>query len=314
MIVDPEATEGTNKFKVRVSPNGKDEWEEVEFNIDVQTEDATIGVDSITTIPAKLEPGKEALVKIKVKNMADSFLKDISVKLDLYVEETATTTTATDYPFAPLGSTGQKFLKSLSSGETAEFMFNIITLPNTESGVYKIPVLISYKDNLGTNFSTTDVTGFIVEGKPELVVSVESSTVYSDAHVGKIVLKFVNKGLGDIKFLDIKLKDNTEFDIVSSTDREYIGNLDSDDYDTVEFTISASGGGEITLPVLVEYKDASNNEYSEEYPVPLKIISKQQAGVQQSSAGLVIVIVIILAVIAFFVIRGIRKKKKKSKK
>ncbi|MFH1212096.1 MAG: COG1361 S-layer family protein [Candidatus Woesearchaeota archaeon] len=314
MIVEQNAVEGDSTFNVKVSPDGGREWQEFEFTLRVQTQDATIGINSITTIPEKLVPGKEAIVNVKIKNMADSNLKDVSVKLDLYVEESATTATATDYPFAPLGSTGEKFIKFLASGESADFTFNLITLPNTESGVYKIPIIISYKDSLGSNYSQSDVTGFVVEGKPDLVIGVESSTVYSDSRVGKITLKFVNKGLGDIKFLDVKLGDSDDFDIISSSSEEYIGNLDSDDFDTVEFTISADKSGEIILPLAVEYKDSSNNDYSDEYSIPLNVITTGEAGIKQNSTGTIILIIILVIVVLFFVVRRIRKKRNSKNK
>jgi hypothetical protein len=76
----------------------------------VRTVDATVSIQSVETIPEKVQPGEPAKVRIKVKNIADSTLRDVTVKFDLAlstieVPSQAQVTQSNLYdmiPFAPL--------------------------------------------------------------------------------------------------------------------------------------------------------------------------------------------------------------------
>ena len=80
---------------------------------------------------------------------------------------------------------------------------------------------------------------------------------------------------------------------------------------SADFKISLKNGKkEITLPITVEYKDASNVDYKKELSPTLKLYS--EADGQDSSSqmiGWVIVIVIVVGGLGIYIWR--RKKKKK---
>ena len=80
----------------------------------------------------------------------------------------------------------------------------------------------------------------------------------------EVKIKIINKGLSDIRFLEVYVEESTKYDILS--EREiYVGDLDSDDFDSVEFDVffDKKIRDNAVMPVKLKYKDNFNNEYSD---------------------------------------------------
>jgi len=306
--VDEDAVEGTNEIKLRYKTS-QTGWVELDpFDINIQTSDATLSIEKIELSPEIVAPGEPLNIKITTKNLADSFLKDVSIKLDL---------TSASTPFAPLDSATEKRIKQISAGAHGVLSYDLIVEPDAALGVYKIPVDISFNDNLGNSFERSDLLGIVVGAAPDIRYYVDSSGVKTAGASGTVTIKFVNKGLSNIKFLNIKLKEGDNYDI-TSPEEVYIGNIDSDDYETADFDlfVSSKAPDRLSLPLEIVYKDANNKDYRIDSEVILKLYSKGEAerlGVQQkgSSAGIVISLVIVAVAIVIYIVYRKRKKKKK---
>ena len=249
--VSEEAVEGTNKLKIRFNPEpALYSWKEKELEIEVQTNLPIIAVTSTKVDPAELIPGEPANLMLDIENMGQSFLKDISVKLDIYsaVTQTATafgtsTSVATDLPFAPHESSIEKRVPMLSAGKTKELVFKIKPYPDAESKIYKIPIVLTYTDNVGTVHTRTEVVSLIVNSEPDLSMKIESTTLSTKQKTGDISFEIVNKGLSDVKFANVVLADTDDYDLLSPSAEVYIGNIDSDDYETAEFRVALKKEG-----------------------------------------------------------------------
>lgn len=305
--VDENAIEGTNEIKLKYKTS-KMEWVELDpFDINIQTSDATLSIEEIKVEPEVVSPGESFKANIKVKNLADSFLKDITVKLDL---------SSTTLPFSPLQSATEKRIKQLGAGLVSDVSYDLIAEPDAESGVYKIPISMTFSDNLGNSYTKSDLLGVIIGTVPEISYYVESTTVNTRGSGGKVSIKFVNKGLGNIKFLNVVLKQSDSYTILSP-EEVYIGNIDSDDYETAEFDIFVKSKSvkELILPLEVTYKDANNRDYSETAEVTLKLYGESEAvslGIKEknSTVGIVIsILVVVIGVIVYIMVRRARKKK-----
>ncbi|MFH1589483.1 MAG: COG1361 S-layer family protein [archaeon] len=300
--ISPDAVEGTNKLKVRYNiDENQNTWVEQELDISIQTGDALLSIEEILTEPTELVPGNTGKIKLTVKNLADSTLTNMKVSLDLSDE---------DLPFAPYNSATEKSIYQLNAGQSQEFVFDIITYPNAEAQVYKIPIDITYNDNVGNEYAKENLIGIIVNSEPDIKVTIDNTDLLKGKNIGTITLKIVNKGFNDVKFLNLKLTETDDFEVVSTSNEEYIGNLDSDDFETAEFTILIKNGNEVEIPLELEYKDMNNNPYTENLMVKLKIYSADELG-QKSSSGAIWFVIIILAVAGFFVYKKWKKNKKK---
>ncbi len=302
--VDKDAVEGNNQIKLRYSLDNGKSWLILDpFNVRIRTQDAILGIESISSEFDTIKPGEISLVKIKLRNLADSLLKDIKIKLDI-----------DKVPFAPIGSINEKIIKNLNSGETKEIEFNLMAEPNAESNVYKVPIKIDYMDWSGNKYVRNGTVGLVIGDIPDLLVGVDSSEIVNSGKTGKVVIKFTNKGLTDIKLLNFKLKPSDAY-IILSPSQEYIGNIDSDDYETAEFNLYVKKTSKeiILLPLELEYKDANNKEYKKDVNVELKLYTKtetQKYGLQKKSKVLGIIITLVIIGLGLFVYIRCRKKRK----
>ena len=300
--VDKNAVEGENEIKIRYRID-KGVWiEPEEFFIDIQTFDAILVVESIISEDSMI-PGISSLLKIRIKNMADSLLKDIKVKLDLG-----------NLPLVPVGSTNVKTLYQLDSKESYDIEFNLVAEPDAESNIYKVPLMLEYFDELGKSYLKNQTIGLIIGAKPDLSITLDSSEIFEASKSGEIVIKIVNKGVTDIKFMNIKLQKSDNFQIISN-DEAYLGNIDSDDFETADFNIFVEKIKEksITIPILIEYKDANNNNFKKEIDLNLNLYSSIEAkrlGLKQGNkfTGILIVLIIVVGGVYFYM-----KKRKKNK-
>jgi hypothetical protein len=292
--VDDKAVLGQNKLSLRYAPDGSS-WTTEDFNILVRITESILTVDDITTTPEMLLPGKEAEINVALSNLAGTALRDITVKLDL---------SSTELPFAPLLSTSEKKLRYLGAGETDSVIFNLVPFADADSKIYKIPMTISYTGEDGSTVTKSDLMGLRVGAEPKLQASVESLSFAP----GEISVRLVNKGVIDLKFLSVKLLENENYRITSTSDEIYIGALNSDDFDSASFDVQITGSGSITIPVLVEYMDANNNEYSETFELAVDLKGVQASQPSNSPVGTIVVVLGIVGVVVYIVL--MRKKKK----
>jgi len=290
--VSAEASEGNNELKLRYR-SGKQDWVlPEEFIVRIESTDAFLSIDNIETNPPTIVPGQTASLTFDLKNTAGSLLRDIDLTLNF---------TGSDTPFVPIESSSIKKLNRVYAGETGQITFQITALPSASAGIYKVPVQLSYSDEAGNSFVKNSIIGLKVGSEPDLTVTVDSAAACS----GEVSLKIVNKGLADLKLMNAVLLETPDYTI-SSKDEEYIGNIDSDDYENVEFSIECNKNY-VELKLQLEYLDANNVRYNEEYDIPMKV-SKSKTGIGKKIIGYLIVITIVAVGIWYY------KRKHKKKK
>lgn len=309
--IDSDAVEGTNYLKVRyILDDTTDNWIEKELPLTISSVQKTVSINSVEVEPEMVAPGEQLSVVLRLKNMAPSALRDVGVKLDL--EKSVLGTESIDIPLAPIGSSVEKRTAQLSSGQTAEFDFVLQAYPTATAGIYKVPVQLTYTDEDGNEFSRTDLIGIVINDVPDLMLQIDSSTLYSDNGVGEVTFSITNKGLSEIKFATIELEETDDFAVKSSSSIAYLGNIDSDDYETASFDVKMVQHGmtEVVLPLRLEFKDGLNKVHvvSEELSLPL--ITTAEAGEEKSHTGVVVIVVVVVVAIIFFVLHRRKKKRK----
>ncbi|MBI2660922.1 hypothetical protein HYX09_01500 [Candidatus Woesearchaeota archaeon] len=269
--VAQDASDGSHRIKARYKSDGSDSWATLEnFKIRVQTSDALLGVEKFFSVPAVTAPGDKAKLTIELKNYASSSLKNIKVSLDLEEEEEGS------MPFAPVGTSNQRIYTYLEANSNLPVAFELLVDSGAASKAYKIPLEFGYSDYLNKNYSKSSFVTLIVGDRPDLGITLERTEVYTPETPGNVVLRLVNKGNPDIKFLNVKVIQNENVK-VAGADESYIGKLDSDDFSTAEFRMFLKGEGTIKIPVQLSYKDTNNNDYRENREVELKLYSDNEA-------------------------------------
>lgn len=270
------------------------------FDLSVTTSKDVLIITQVASLPNTLAPGSDGQITLEIENTGDEKVKDVFVRLDL----------VGDIPFAPRASSTERMVESIRKQSSASFSFNIHVLPSAEVKIYKIPVKITYTDAFGKTFTKSDIVSLEILTEPHLEVSLDNSG-FIVGRESKITLKAINAGLGDVKFLDIKLLPG-DYEILSP-DRVYIGNVDSDDFQTADFDLIFLEKRSL-LNLEVKYRDEAHKEYLQLISLPVNVYSEERAkelGLIKTPYALVLGIGIALFLVLAIILRRILRKKRK---
>lgn len=312
--INSDALQGQNFLKVRYTADiNQASWFEREIPITVNSLQKTLAINSVEVTPEMVAPGSKATVNIKLKNLANADLRDVAVKLGL--EGNVVGNEYVDIPLAPIGSSVEKRVSLLRNAQTVDFDFELQAYPDAESKIYKIPVALSYTDDENNKYTRTDLISVVINGEPDIMIQIDESSLYSDNGKGKVSFAITNKGFSEIKFLTVALTDTEDIIIRSSDNELYLGNVDSDDYETAEFELSLEKSGleQLDLPLTLAFKDALNNEYTVEKTLVLPLPSAAEAGQGKSNTGTFVIIGIVLLLVVVWLVRRKRHKAHKKK-
>ena len=316
--VDANAVQGDNQVSIRYR-SGQQDWTTKQYDLAVRALDANLAIISVETNPETILPGQVFDLKIRVKNMADSVIKDVSLGLDMLLSTISGGSAAASksdildaLPFAPLRSASEKRIRSIEPGSEVVFTYSLIAYADAQAKVYKVPIVLGFYDLQGNEYSKTDVVGVVVSAKPDIYVVLDRATAKQTASRGEVTLRFVNKGLTDVKFVDVILERSDDYDVLSS-EEVYIGNIDSDDYETADFDIFVKGEGEsIPLRVSYEFMNWNNEKVSRQAEIELRLCQPDdpRCNGKSGNTALVIMLIVVAAIAGLIIWRVFRKRKR----
>ncbi|HLD33914.1 MAG TPA: hypothetical protein VJB66_04255 [Candidatus Nanoarchaeia archaeon] len=283
--VDESAAERDETVNLRLRYEGSQRTY-TDFPVKIQTQDVELIVRDVVTDPKTVAPGDDFTLTLQLANNADSLLRNVKVKLNL----------SSSTPFVPTKTTAEASLYQINSNTQRSVSFDLTALPEATGGLYKIPIVVTYNDERGSAQQKQDFIGLKVSSFAELLVTIDQTTINSDNRHGEVTLKIVNRGLTDIKLMSAILEESDDYSV--TTPEIYVGNIDSDDFETVDFTIGLkSYDSVVALPVVLEYRDITNKKFKETVIVSLVT----------GSSGLVLTIIfgLIRFVITIAVLAGI---------
>ena len=263
----------------------------------VLTSALTIGDVSVS--PSEVSPGQKFTIIVNLENNLDDKVIDVDVSLDL-----------TKVSLSP-EKTSEVFFDEIKEdkGKTAEF--NLIVDSDATAGNYKIPLTVTYKYNESIKTKSTLVS-VIVNAKPNLDLSINSVLMQNQKNNFQIQIS--NNGLGKASFLEVELGAGN-YNLLSGN-KVYIGDLDSNDFNTASFSVFLKDSSSVSFPITIRYKDPLNTDYENTVTLTGRAYSQQEAIslglVQQSNTGLYVGIVIAVIVI-YIVYSRVRKWMKKRK-
>ncbi len=301
ILVDENAVPGNNILEIICKHEGYPAVK-LEADIYVQPTEAVVAIES-ADVPV-MAPGEQQQIAVKLKNLAQVSVKEVAVKLDL-----------DELSFAPIGSTGEKQINSISGRSEEIVFFTLIAYPSAQPGVYKIPITLSYYDRLGKKYEKEDVLGVIVDAPTIIKVNLEETDLNKAASSGTVSLELVNQGLEDAKFLSIRVLPDPAY-VVTSASETYIGELSSDDSSSAEYAIYAepTDASELQLNLELKYTDAFNQEATETATVTIPLYSEDELsrlGITPAVGTSLMTIAIIILVVGYAAYRLHKRFKKK---
>ncbi|MBM3247093.1 hypothetical protein FJZ17_00950 [Candidatus Pacearchaeota archaeon] len=252
-----------------------------------------------------LYPSQDTTLTITVKNTLNDDVDKVSLTL-LFTEDSTKA-----LQFSPVGSS-EDSVDEIEEDEDEDLEFKIKASNNLQPGDYNIPYQLVYYNQTGSKFTKTGSIGVQVNSKLNLdFIASTSNPVFGEK--GKINLKIVNQGLGEIKFLSVDLEPNG-YKLLSEK-KVYIGSISSDDFQTASFDVIFDKTN-INLVALIQYSDFENNPRTQTITLPIKVYTQKEAisaGIKQPSKAWVIVVVIVLLIL-FLLYRRAKKRKKAKEK
>lgn len=208
--------------------------------------------------------GQEGSITLEIENTLDEDLEDVSVRLIL-----------DELPFTSVGSAEDT--DDIDEGDDEKFTFTLKASTDIAPGDYNIPYEVNYEYD-GDDEKQEGSFGLRVSAKTEIDFVVESKGENTDTAIvgekGKITLKIINQGLGEIKFVSVQIFPSG-FELTSS-EKIYIGTIDSDDSDFATFDVIFKSKNP-TLSAKVDYKDFDNGDQSETVNLPVKVYTREKA-------------------------------------
>lgn len=257
----------------------------VYYWINVEAPGEALKLVSYSTEPEVVKPGDIVTVLAKVKNTASSAIKDVTM------------TIPSTSQFSPVGL-AKVYIGDIEPMSETEYEFKIAVKGDTEPDTYSLALSLDYANAQKEAQSTvTETLGISIMSPPSLSVSLRESTppVLIPGQKSTATLEIANTGASTAYYLVIEPTNG--YDI--SPHSVYIGNLNPDDYDSVDFEITppADASSSDTFEVRLSYKDGYNLQIEEIRPVSLRTVSKAEGARYNSSGISATTAVLLLAVL-----------------
>ena len=201
--------------------------------------------------------------------------------------------------------------KKINPLEQKIFSFKLRVDPDTEPKVYRIPLTLSYSDDLGNETIEESTVAVVVSMDPEVIVNLDDRSVYQENSKGDVSIGVYNTGVSSVKFASIELKESQDYEILSNS-IIYLGNIDSDDYETSDFNIYVNKENP-KVSFELNYKDEFNKEYTKSGDLIVNTYSREDAKkygfVQGKNNSWIFLVVLVLAIGGWFWFKKHKKKK-----
>jgi hypothetical protein len=264
-------------------------------------------IDSVIIDSSGIAPGETTIIELGLRNNANEDINDVSVTLDLR-----------ELPIAPFDSSSEFGIDEIREDRIQFAKFEVIALDNAKSQTYKIPVQISYLEEDETTLKTKNsLISLKIHSEPIMDLIAEDNLLLKGKD-NLVSIKVINKGLGDIKFLEIEAKSSSRYNILSPKEI-YAGDLDSDDFDNIDFKVffKKETPDKVLLPITLRYKDTFNKEYQEDFNVLLDVYTSDKAvelGLIEKNSTKQIITSLIILIVLWWIYHRWRKKSKLKKR
>jgi len=236
--------------------------------------------------------GSTGDINITINNKGDGIAKHVSIALELSA------------PFTSITSSN-RYIGTINPHESRNVSFRVSVSSDAKVKTYKIPIILTYTDDNGTKSNLKTDVGIQINSKPDISLGLDRIEELAPGINGKIIISVANEGFVDAKFLKLTLEPTEDYDVLSINEI-YIGNLDSDDVETQEFVIKVNDDvdkREIPLRARLKYKgEGSNVDYTNDYMVNIKILSREEYDAKHKVNGTFsIILSLIVAIPVIFI-------------
>ena len=256
-----------------------------------------LSVNSITT--DRVSPGSEGIIRVELENDGNLDVKFLSFNLEFPHEG-----------IIPIGGS-EAFIDRLKENDDETVAFKFRVSNSLSTGVYSISYSLTYEEN-NIKREQKGTLGIVVAAEPDIDVFIEAQNPIV-GQIGKLNIRIVNKGLADARFVSLSVSSE---DITFLNEKsEYIGTIDSDDFEVSSFDVIYNNKRS-NLEVKLEYKDFDNNDQELNRDISLRAYTREEAidlGLISRNNTLVYILIIIAILVIWYIWRRVRRSRRKQK-
>ncbi len=281
VLVSPAAVQNDETLEVKVSRNGNSR----NFNlpVEVKADDDGLVVDKVE-FPDRVGSGTSSTMNVTLENTANGHFRNVDVSLGL-----------NEIPMVVSGTTRQR-VDSIAPDEKRILQFEMQVDESASNGVYSIPITLEYENEAGAPQSKTQNTGVVIGGEPQIETALNEAGDIAAGSSGTTTYRFVNRGEGTAKFVQVEFQEGENFTILSG-DSVYLGDMNPDDYQTAEIEIHTDPGTDsVSVPVELSYRE-NGEELTETQEVEVNVLTEEETQLYSSGSSSGIGTVLVLAVI-----------------
>lgn len=220
--VDSAALEGSEVLELWSSIGDTGNRRSHQISFPIRVADTSLIVQDVA-FPETVEPNSQQTMAITVENLADTRFRNIDVSLQ----------PPNGGEIAVMDSSRRR-IPAMDGGEQATVSFTLGTSEQARDGVTAIPISLRYEDIRGQLLNTTESTGVMISGTPDLVLSRFQP---DDPMIGKetrVLAEIENIGTAEADQIETMLSCDGA---TVQQDRAFVGSLDEDESFPTEFLI-----------------------------------------------------------------------------
>jgi hypothetical protein len=171
--------------------------------------------------PDPVEQGEVVEARFKVENTGGESLSDVEVEILL------------QYPFTLYTGLAVRKIGKIQASQTGADSiivdYKLKVDENAEDGDNEIELVV----RAGGVSYPYDENQFMIDVEtrdlPDIKIHIKESAVLKAGEKGEITLEIANSDVGDAKFVELTLIPNESYELLTSSNYVYIGDIDSDD-------------------------------------------------------------------------------------
>ncbi|MEA1869470.1 MAG: NEW3 domain-containing protein [Euryarchaeota archaeon] len=195
------------------------------------------------------------------------------------------------------------YIDTISPGATALIESGFFVDTTTPSQ-HPLPIAIHYENETHGTQPAQEYSVLVpVSSGNTLFVYLDSQYELTAGVIGEITIGVANCGLARVKHVALAIADGDRFKLIDS-DTRYIGDIENDDYDTVDFRILPESSDCSNVTVDVSYDDDYGNTYSMTTEIPIKVYtSEEMKAIAPKSGGYTGIIISALVLLLAYLFR-----------
>jgi len=292
LTVDPDARSGEYTLDLNITYSGEFDRRTLTTKSKVELTIRVMGHPDLVLLDAdipEVDPKSEFVANFSIKNVGTGPAKNVKV---YFKNQTSI-----------LPKMSMYYIDTVAPGATV-WIESGFFVDTTTPSQHPLPIAIHYENETHGAAPVQEYSVLVpVSSGNTLFIYLDSQDELVESAVGDITIGIANRGLARAKHVVLTIADGDQFKLID-TDTRYIGDIESDDYDTVDFKILPESSDCRNVTVDVSYADDYGNTYSVATELPIKVYtSGEMKAIAPAGGGYTEIIIVALVLLLVYVFR-----------